>query len=78
MSARYIAMEVEGVVEVHARATIGDYSTLCGLANDGEARQHEVALPDGKRINCDGCRRVWLAARAFVSTDFIWRKGERA
>ena len=81
MSARYIAMDVEGTVEVHARGnqnTPGNYATLCGLADDGEDRQHEVALPVKARINCDACRAIWLAAHSFDSLDFVWRKGEGA
>jgi hypothetical protein len=72
MSDRYIAVRVEGHVEVHARAVAGgNYITLCGLDGDDPGTQQEPAkLSLSAKIDCEFCQQLILAARRYSKKDF--------
>ena len=63
-------LEDGGSVRVCAEANMpGNYHTLCGVSLDDD--QFEAApIPESKRIDCNDCKAVWLAARAFKADDF--------
>ncbi len=70
-----IAIEVEGVREIHATDVMGVYATLCGLAGglDGpDADQMQSGLSAGRDelINCGTCRAIWEHARHYKPKDF--------
>jgi hypothetical protein len=66
---RYVAIEHEGVVEVHAYNI--DPAALCGLAGDGEFYGGTVVeLPPRARITCDDCLKLWRAWQCFTARDF--------
>ena len=75
MTSRFVAVEQDGVVEIHASGAdaSGDYATLCGVdGNDDGAgvNQRPADLPPGAKINCPQCKQLILAARKFSRRDF--------
>jgi hypothetical protein len=69
---RYIALETDGDVQVHAASAIAGYRTLCGM--DGgltSDEQKEVDLPKGQKlINCPVCFQLFEEAKRFRPDDF--------
>lgn len=72
MMSRFIAINSDGIIEVHA---IGDglgfgYATLCGLDGaDPVAGQSPADLPKNPKINCDHCRALIVEARRWTKRD---------
>lgn len=68
-SAKFIALIVDGITEVHA-AGDGVYATLCGLDGD-DYDQALVPLPHNPKIDCVQCRAQWKAWQRFTAKDFV-------
>lgn len=69
----YIAIECDGVVQVHANAdgTGLPYASLCGLdGNDSRVGQRPAGLIVGARIDCPQCRNLINAAKKYRARDF--------
>lgn len=70
---KYVAVEQDGVVQVHASGNDlpGDWATLCGMdGDDSRVGQKPAALIIGARINCPQCRGIVMAAKKFRPSDF--------
>lgn len=69
---RFIAIECDGVVEVHA---VGNglgfgFATFCGLDGaDPVAGQKPATLPRQPKINCEHCRALIVEARRWSKRD---------
>lgn len=62
----YAAVEIEGVVDIHATDVTGTYATLCGLdGDDPECEQKTVALPKNPRITCKTCLAIIKHAKSY-------------
>lgn len=49
----------------------GDYSTLCGLATDGDADSGVlVPTPAKARVTCPVCYAMWLLCREYTAKHF--------
>jgi hypothetical protein len=71
MTRGYIAVEQDGVVEVHASGVIGDYATLCGMDGDDlSVGQRPAPLQIGARINCQHCILIIRTAKKYRERDF--------
>ncbi len=73
MSAKRIALEIDGLREIHAAASNnGNYATLCGLDGDdpGIGQQSGGTARPGEKINCHQCIGVWLAAKPYQTSSF--------
>jgi hypothetical protein len=69
--ARYVAIEQDGVINVHASGVHSDYATICGMDGDDETvGQRPAPLQIGARINCPHCRSIIMAAKAYRNRDF--------
>lgn len=69
----YIAIECDGVVQVHASAdgTGLPYASFCGLdGDDSHAGQRPAALLIGAKIDCMQCRNLIKAAKKYRPRDF--------
>lgn len=68
----YIAIECDGVVQVHANTDeLGfPYATFCGLAGNDPPHQKPAALCIGDRINCPQCYALIFAAKKYRPKDF--------
>lgn len=67
---KYVAIESDGVVEVHAEGD-ANYATLCGLdGDDPVVGQRGAPLDIGARINCPHCIGAIRYARQFTEKDF--------
>lgn len=72
MSDKYITVDANGVIEVHAHGATCDYATLCGLdGNDPNyaVAQKVIATPDGAKINCPDCVAIIRMARRYTKAD---------
>lgn len=55
-----IAIEIDGVIDVHIAGGVSDYATACGLALDGDRDSGtEVPTRRGTKITCAACRALW-------------------
>jgi len=62
----FAAIEVEGVVDIHATDVTGVYATLCGLdGDDPTAGQKTVKLPKNPRITCETCLAIIRHAKEY-------------
>jgi hypothetical protein len=71
---RFVAIECDGLVEVHADGVgLGfGYATLCGLDGaDPVADQKPAALPKQPKINCEQCRALIVEARRWTRRDLV-------
>lgn len=69
---RFIAIECDGITEVHADGSgLGfGYATFCGLDGaDPDAGQKIVDLPKKPKINCEQCRALIVEARRWTLRD---------
>lgn len=68
----YIAIEVDGKVEVHAAGhPTGNYDTLCGMEADDPGINHRPAgVIIGARINCADCIQIIRDAKKYCERDF--------
>lgn len=67
---RYIAIECDGIVQVHAEG-LGSYATLCGLdGNDSKVGQKPATLLIGARIDCPTCIGIIQHAKKYRARDF--------
>lgn len=70
MKKRFVAIEVDGDLGVHARVA-GEYMTICGLDGGLSSEdQRECALPPQPRIDCPACANIVRAARKIRTRDF--------
>ena len=70
MPSKFIAVSVDGVVQIHALSDDGIYATLCGLdGEDDSVGQETVPLPAGAKINCEGCKGIIRMARKYKESD---------
>jgi hypothetical protein len=78
MASKYVAVESDGIVEVHLPASAtGNYLTLCGLDGDDSAvGQHPAEVPRGARVTCAGCRGIWQTAKQFRDSDFAKERSD--
>jgi hypothetical protein len=70
---RYVAIEQDGIVSVHASGEgIGsDYASLCGMdGDDSVVGQRPAPLIVGARIDCPQCKMIIMAAKRYRSRDF--------
>jgi hypothetical protein len=68
---RYVAVEVEGEVFVHAHDATGNYATLCGLdGDDPRAGQRPAQVPLGAKISCHTCQKIIVMSRKYTKKDF--------
>ena len=71
MTRGYVAVEQDGMVEVHASGVIGDYATLCGMDGDDlSVGQRPAPIQIGARINCPYCIPIIRAAKKYRERDF--------
>lgn len=56
-----------GPVEWHADGGQGNDYALCGLGIDGDLYE---PVRGNRRITCQQCRSIWLAARSVRAVDF--------
>jgi hypothetical protein len=72
MMRKFIAIDCDGIIEVHAT---GDglgfgYATLCGLDGaDDAAGQSPADLPTNPKINCEHCRALIVESRRWTKKD---------
>lgn len=69
---RFVAIECDGLTEVHADGEgLGfGYATLCGLDGaDPVAGQKRATLPKHPKINCEQCRALIVEARRWTKRD---------
>lgn len=69
---KFIAIDCDGLVEVHASGSgLGfGYATLCGLDGaDPVAGQKPARLPAQPKINCERCRALIVEARRWTQRD---------
>jgi hypothetical protein len=70
--AKFVAIQCDDLVEVHADGTgLGfGYATLCGLDGaDPVAGQKPAPLPARPKINCEQCRAMIVEARRWTKRD---------
>lgn len=68
---KYVAVKVEGVINVHLPHTDGNYYTLCGLDGADEwVEQEIVGVPKGAKVDCVHCLRIWETCKEFSKKDF--------
>jgi hypothetical protein len=68
---RYVAIEQDGKIEVHAEGVNGNYATLCGMdGNDSKVGQKTTAVGIGWRINCPYCIGLIREAKTYREKDF--------
>lgn len=68
-----VAIICDGVRQVHAIDTTGNYATLCGLdGNDEFVRQMGADLEGDKdKIDCPQCWSIWVTATRYKRRDFV-------
>lgn len=74
---KYVAIEIEGHLSVHATSANGQYATLCGLADDGEVEQRIVPTAPKDRISCAACLQICQHAKKYGPADFhigLWER----
>lgn len=63
---KLVAIEIDGAVEVHATAAMGDYTSLCGIDQDDPDIGHRpAALPRRALITCAQCKAIILHCRSY-------------
>lgn len=70
----YVAVAVEGTVNIHLPDWSGNYATLCGLDGADEHKavdQKPAAVPQGARIDCVECWHIFWLVTQFRKSDFI-------
>lgn len=68
---KYVAVEIDGCVDVHLPGTTGNYFTLCGIDGDDPfLEQIATSVPRGSKVNCLACYRIWRTASKFSLEDF--------
>ena len=70
---KYIAVEIDDQITVHAHDATGNYTTLCGLDGDDthpDSSQSPVAVPRGAKINCRHCKAIWDRCKEYRASDF--------
>lgn len=70
---KFVAVEVEGVVEIHLPDASGNYATLCGLDGDDShtgVQQALAKVPKGATVNCDACWNIFKVCRDYTARDF--------
>jgi hypothetical protein len=70
-----IAIEHDGVREVHATDWTGNYATACGLDGgiDGYSPmdgQRPTPLGKDRKITCPDCKAIFMHMRQYRATDF--------
>lgn len=67
---KLVAVEVEGVTQVHASGVASGYATLCGLDGEDESiEQYLRDLPKKPKINCQHCINIIEAAWTYTKKD---------
>jgi hypothetical protein len=65
----FVAIEVDGVTEIHAESPDGTYATLCGVdGDDPKIGQRAASLPFSPTITCKSCQRIISLARRYKIT----------
>ena len=70
---KYVAIEIDGELTIHAHDTTGNYATLCGVDGDDDhcaVGQKTVSLPRGRKINCKQCKGLFDAVKKYRQSDF--------
>lgn len=71
---RFVAVSIDGEIDIHAAIGAGEYTTTCGIDGNDDAIGHVViplpASPKRPRITCATCRRMWDAWSNYTSRDF--------
>ena len=69
---KYVAIECDGKIEVHAAPVHDNYATLCGLDGDDSAvGQRPAPLQIGARIDCPTCKAIIRHAKLYGERDFV-------
>lgn len=64
--AMYSAIEIDGVIEIHATDVTGNYASLCGLdGNDSAVGQMVAVLPNKPVITCKSCLAIIKHAKEY-------------
>lgn len=69
---KYVAIEIEGELTIHAQDCSGNHATLCGVDGDDpkkSVQQRDVPLPKGRKINCPQCRNILRVAWGYKPSD---------
>jgi hypothetical protein len=71
MEPKYVAVEIDGEISVHLPHQNGNWYTLCGIDGDDPANsQYTVDVPEGAKVDCISCFRIWNVARKYRISDF--------
>lgn len=71
MTRHYVAVESDGVVEVHLPAISDNYATLCGLdGDDSKVGQRPAVVPRGTKVNCPQCQAIFELCKSYSRKDF--------
>lgn len=64
---RKLALETNGVWEIHATSQTGSYPTLCGRDNEESS---STDAPDGALIDCQQCISLFVEVQRYQTKDF--------
>lgn len=67
----FVAIKLDGKVEIHLPHWSGNYATACGLdGDDPDENQYPVVVPQGAKVNCKDCATIWSVMHRFRKSDF--------
>jgi len=70
---KYVAILHDGVLTVHLPHTTGNYYTLCGedgFDDDPSVDSVAADVPEGAKVDCHECKRIWDTCKLFTAKDF--------
>lgn len=68
---KYVAIEENGKIEIHARGIVTDHATLCGFDGDDPTEgQFPRELPEKAKIDCVYCQMIIKHVKKYTKRDF--------